>query len=380
MKTLEELYHAIPELQDIASRLEDSQKEAKQKNNERSKSRSQNNESTTEKERRALSFNAEHAKISDYYKDGRWQQTSYTCKSGKEYFESSLMRLIDTRKPDAIKVKIFPSSRELKLRYEKVIWINESERNPDVEKHEPKNEVLGAITNQMETIQKQLLEQNKNAPITDFNSQMQLMQLQNAQALKNIQHEHEVERLTNRFELEIKELKEELEDKESEIEDLESELADVEDSLNGIDEKIEAAKNPSWLDLAGKAIGKGLENVAKENSKLVSDYLGMPEDDLRKYFIEKDNHAKEIDKTNNSSATYQTATDNDPYAHLSDDKKKYAVAFIKMVESFEVIDLQKIITVLNHLATDGKNPSVDVEIYDAMLKGAIQAKESKNNH
>lgn len=379
MKTLEELYHDIPELQDIAVRLEESQKEAKQKNNERNKSRSQNNESSAEKERRALSVNAEHAKISDYYKDGRWQQTSYISKSGREYFESSLMRLIDTRKPDAIKLKIFPSSRELKLRYEKVIWINESERNPDVEKTESKNEVLGAITAQIETIQQQLQEQNKNAPITDFNSQIQLMQLQQAQALKDIKHEHEIERLTNRFESEIKELKEELEDKESEIEELESELADVEDSLNGIDDKIEQAKNPDWLNLAGKAVGKGLENIAKENTKLVSDYLGMTETDLKDYFFQKDEKAKEIETPNSSSASYQEEKSSDPFAHLSEDKKKYATAFLSIVENFSIADLQKIVTTLNCLTTDGKTPTVDTDIYDAMLRGAMQAKELKNN-
>lgn len=381
---LSDIYAKCPELEEIAMRLEESEKDAKRKNSERSRSRGNNDSSdfqlsTENKKRRTMSVNAEHAKISQFYKDNRWVDTTFTSKPGRQEFENTLVRVIDTRKPDAIKIKIYPSARELTMKAEKTIWLNTSAFNEDAEKNVQTNEPLGAIQEEISKIKNQLTETNKTAPIQDMSAQIQLLQLQQAAALKDIQHKYEIERLSDRYEAEIKELKNELEEKDAEIEDLEQELADVDESLNGIEEKIEAAKNPSYLDLAGKAISRGIENLAKDNTKLVSDFLGMTEDELAGYFKDKENKKIEKPATDNE-ASYSTAstTQTDSFSHLSDEKRRYAETFLKFTEALEISDLRVIITMLE--MSTNEDASLNRDVADAMIKAGLQAKSEQNEN
>jgi hypothetical protein len=381
MKTLEDIYAAHPELEEIAMRLEDSEKEANSKNKQRKTSgNSENTElhMSSDKKKRTLSINAEVARISDYYKDKRWNATSYISKPGRKEFENSLMRVVETRNPDAIKVKVFPSQRELTCRLEKTIWLNQ-EAFSDTADKQPTSPVagLGAIETAIEQLKSQFLETAKNStPTTDWNTQQQIMQLQHADMLKDIKHEREIDNIKRDFEDKIRQYQQELETKEEEIEALEEELADVEDSLDGLDEKIEAAKNPSWVDLAGKALGRGLEAFAKDNTKLIGNALGMTETELASYWKEKEGATKQI-PTNTTQASYSTAENTehtDILSHLSPEKRRYAESLLAMVDAMSIENLKILVTLLQQATNE--DGTINTAKADVMLKCALDLEKN----
>lgn len=381
MKTLEQIYSAFPELEEIAMRLEDSEKEATAKNRER-KSSNRNTENsefqmTSEQKKRTLSVNAEVSRISDYYKDNRWNATSYISKPGRKEFEASLMRVVETRNPDAIKVKVFPSQRELTCRLEKTIWLNQDAFSDTADKQQTSQvNGLGAIETAIEQLKNQFAETTRAAGATtmDWNTQQQIMQLQHADMLKDIKHEREIDNLKRDHEEKIRQYQQELDNRDERIEELEEELADVEENLDGVEEKIEAAKNPSWIDLAGKAISRAAENLAKENTKLVSNVLGMTEDELSSYFKDKDN--KQIaTETSSNNASYSTAETVDSFAHLSDDKRRYAESFLAMVEVMTIEDLKILVTIVQQATNE--DGSINQAKANIMLKCAYDLNETE---
>jgi hypothetical protein len=381
MKTLEQIYSEFPELEEIAIRLEDSEKAASQKNRERKSSSTKENgefQMSSETKKRSLSVNPEVSRISDFYKDKRWHSTSFISKPGRKEFETNLMRVIETRNPDAIKVKVFPSSRELTCRLDQTFWLNKDEFSTDAEKQpSPQNNGLGAIETAIENLKKEFAE-NSKAPNqgNDMQVQLQIMQLNQAAALKDIKHEAEIERIKRDYEDKIKEYQQVLDEKDAEIEDLEQELADVEESLDGIDEKIEAAKNPSWIDLAGKAVSRGLENLAKDNTKLVGDFLGMTEAELTTYFKEKEDKAKQITTpASTTTASYSTTETTDNFAHLSDDKRRYAESFLAMIEVMSIEDLKMLVTLVSKAVNE--DGSLNHNTVSVLLQVAMDLKKEE---
>ena len=382
MKTLEQIYASFPELEEIAMRLEDSEKEAIAKNRERKSKGNNNNDNSefqmsSEQKKRTVSVNAEVSRISDYYKDNRWNATSYISKPGRKEFEASLMRVVETRNPDAIKVKVFPSQRELTCRLEKTIWLNQDAFSDTADKQQTSQvNGLGAIETAIEQLKNQFAETTRAAGATtmDWNTQQQIMQLQHADMLKDIKHEREIDNLKRDHEEKIRQYQQELDNRDERIEELEEELADVEENLDGVEEKIEAAKNPSWIDLAGKAISRAAENLAKENTKLVSNVLGMTEDELSSYFKDKDN--KQIaTETSSNNASYSTAETVDSFAHLSDDKRRYAESFLAMVEVMTIEDLKILVTIVQQATNE--DGSINQAKANIMLKCAYDLNETE---
>ncbi len=380
-KTLEQIYQDFPELEEIAIRLEDSEKAANQKNRERKSSGPKEPgefQMSSEQKKRSLSVNPEVSRISDFYKDKRWHSTSFISKPGRKEFELNLMRVIETRNPDAIKVKVFPSSRELTCRLDQTFWLNKDEFSTEADKPQQNQTAsLGAIETAIENLKTQFAESSKVPnQNNELQVQIQIMQLNQAAALKEIKHEAEIERIKRDYEDKIKEYQHALDEKEAEIEDLEQELADVEESLDGIDDKIEAAKNPSWIDLAGKAVSKGLENLAKDNTKLVGDFLGMTETELASYFKEKDEKAKQITTTaNTTTASYSTTETTDSFSHLSDDKRRYAESFLAMVEAMTIEDLKMLVTLVGKAVNE--DGSLNNNTVSVLLKVAMDLKKDE---
>lgn len=384
MKTLEHIYSEFPELEEIAIRLEDSEKAANQKNRERKSSSPKESgefQMSSESKKRSLSVNPEVSRISDFYKDKRWHSTSFISKPGRKEFETNLMRVIETRNPDAIKVKVFPSSRELTCRLDQTFWLNKDAFSSEADKPQQNQSAgLGAIETAIENLKQQFAE-NSKAPSqnNEMQVQLQIMQLNQAAALKDIKHETEIERIKRDYEDKIKEYQQALEEKEGEIEDLEQELAEVEESLDGIDEKIEAAKNPSWIDLAGKAVSRGLENLAKDNTKLVGDFLGMTEAELGNYFKEKEEKAKQITTPENTTtASYSTTETTDNFAHLSDDKRRYAESFLRVVETMSIEDLKMLVTLATKVINE--NGSLNHNIASVLLQVALDLDKDESEN
>lgn len=379
MKTIEQIYSEFPELEEIAMRLEDSEKEATAKNRERKNSKIENQpdfQFSSDKKKRTLSVNAEVSRISDFYKDKRWNQTSYISKPGRKEFEFQLMRVIETRNPDAIKIKVFPSNRELTCRLDKTVWLNRDEFSDTADKQETNTtRSLGAVENAIEQLKKDFAENNQKGTNTiDMNTQMQIINLQHAQNLKDIKHAQEIESLKRDYEDKIRQYQQELDNRDNEIEDLEQELADVEDNLNGIEDKIEAAKNPSYVEIAAKVVSRGIENLAKDNKKLIGNFLGMSESDLDSYFKDKEDDSKQI-TTSTSNATYSTEEQTDSFSHLDDEKRRFAESLTAMVTAMDIENLRVIVTIIQMSTNEDGTLN---NIAEELLKKAYELKKENN--
>lgn len=380
MKTLEDIYASFPELEEIAMRLEDSEKEATAKNKERKNTKMENQpdfQFSSDKKKRTLCVNAEVSRISDFYKDKRWTATSYISKPGRKEFEFQLMRVIETRNPDALKIKVFPSNRELTCRLDKTVWLNKDEFSDTADKQETNTtRSLGAVETAIEQLKKDFAENNQKGTNTiDMNTQMQIINLQHAQNLKDIKHAQEIESLKRDYEDKIRQYQQELDNRDDEIEDLEQELADVEDSLNGIEDKIEAAKNPSYMDIAAKVVSRGIENLAKDNKKLIGNFLGMTESDLDNYFKDKDDNKQISTQTNSSAASYSTEEQTDSFSHLDEEKRKFAESLTAMVTAMDIESLRIIVTIIQMITDEDFALN---NIAEELLKKAYELKKVNN--
>ncbi len=384
-KNIDELFKEFPELEEIAMRLDDSEKAAEAANKKLSKKPSNDSSGgdtlpVVSGKSRIRQVYPEHATITDYYQNKAWYKTPYALKSGRKEFELGVLRVVDTRDPSAIVIQIYPSSRKQahqKPLYEKTIWLKEDDKTDDAEKHSSikvhDDNMLGEIKSQMEKLQLEFQEGMKKSPAAggDIETQLKLMQLQQAQSLKELEHKYELEKLERNHKDEIRDLEREIEERDAEIEDLKLELAEVDANLNGIEEKIEAAKNPDWINVAGKVVSRGIEGFIKENVPLVSDSLGLDPKDIKEYFTKKDAE-KKLEKKNDGDASFEKAEDSDPLSGIPEDNKKYATAFLKMAQGMSLDDLKKLFT-LQDLALN-ENFTINEENFGAMLKAATENK------
>ena len=142
-----EIFKKYPDIEDIAVRLEASEKEAKKKQKEKDKRGKGNNEPVPSGEtgsKRVFHYLPEHAVISHYYKEGRWEQSPFDIKAGREAFLQDLAKILETRDPDAIKVEIFKGkTRKSDAAYTKDIYLSEDQPEPSPSGEE--NSELGSL-------------------------------------------------------------------------------------------------------------------------------------------------------------------------------------------------------------------------------------------
>lgn len=391
---LNELYKKYPILEDIANRLELSQQTADKKNKDkftRDKEPIPEGEIGHSRPRKKIPTACEHAVIDKFFTNNGWVKTYHPLQAGKDAFETNLQRIV-SRKPDAIHVLIVNGQRiSSASKPEKItIKLNESAQVTDSADKDPvESEVLNTLKLQLGSLENQI----KSNPVikTDSEGQNNLLQLNFAQQLTDIKHKHEIETITrdHRYEVDklhseyqnkIDELEYEIDDLEEYIEDLESERTETETALSGIDTKIKEAENPPIFKALGRVLSNTLENLAKENTDLLSK-LGIPEDELKEYFKTKeDNKTNPKQNINNNSASFSEAGSqslgNPTYNKLDAIKKQVADALIEIIDGSTADDLKILVGSFKYAFNE--DATINLEVLGAMFQaGKSKLEESK---
>lgn len=382
---IEELYRKYPTLEDIALRLETSEKQAEKKNRSARGEKDETpnpEEVTTRGNRRKILATCQHAFIEKFFKGGSWTKTHHLPEAGREPYETNLQRIM-SREPDALMIIVHNGEKTpRKLGPENKIYVKLREDSPASEPaDQQESDVLTTIQSQLNGLEQQI----KSSPDikTDPAGQANIMQLTFAQQLKELEHTHKIESLKRDHDTEMRDLRDELndtiadleadlEDAEDEIEELKAELAEKDESLGGLEKKSSEsylAKTSFW----GDVLTQGLEGFAKQNTKLLGEF-GFPEDKIKKYFEEKDeNKDKKAEQVSEASFSESGSSSsiNGVYDGLDSEKKKFADGMIEIASGSEMKDLKMIASAVALFLTE--EGTINVDVMKAMWEAGQQA-------
>jgi hypothetical protein len=206
----------------------------------------------------------EHAVISEWAKNGRWQPAPFYIKPGGNAFSSDLDHIIKTRKPDQIRVLIYEGGKKAKKpTVDKKISI----KDPHAKNKET---TFAGLEGALEEIKTTM----KDADPNDLRFQLLRFEMQ----VENLKTKHEGEireiNMTNQFEIQR------LQDRNQALETQLAEYENEDGELSGIEDKnklLELVK-----DLAGGILSSAGENFIKKNPELLKG-MGMSDETFQKF-------------------------------------------------------------------------------------------------
>lgn len=351
-----EIFKKYPDIEDIAIRLEESEREARDRN----KNRGSGNESVSTGEtggKRIFQYCPEHAVISCFYKEGRWEQTPFTLKSGREPFLKDLAKILETRSPEAIKVEIFKGkTRKGNPVYSKDIYLSDGISSNDIPEH---NE-LGTLVRKFD----ERLNETKNAPI-DSGVQIELLRKDFEAQLKSQQYQSDLRELKQQHQSEINSLQGIIKQQEEYIEELEEELEDYEGELNGLQEEAQKEKETPFGEIIlGRVLTQAGENILKQNPKILKIGLGLSDTDVKRIF-EKSTPQLETGKSEDSSSFSETKGDG-----LEGLEAKHAEGIRDLLQFFKQIptDEFKKLFVINGSMQNPKTGLLNTELAEKIIQ------------
>lgn len=375
----EKILEKFPELQDIADRLERSEKLANDLKEKRKNPSSQAGEENQAKKREYVAPGPEHSFISEYRdKKGNWKTTAYTAEPGKEAFVKMLERCMNAYDPDGIKIKIF---QRTKSRNGQSFTIYFTEDTEEIKSENPVESLLGKRVDELET----KLKEKGNAPgdISNVMLDLKLLQRDTLHAQEKFQmvnaHNKEIEDLQD----ENSTLKYDLEDANEYIEELEGIVEERTEALGSVHseyEKKEQKKeeNPFVTMLA--AVGESaLKGFVIKNPELL-DGFNLSAEQKQKLIskLKTNEETKEVEGDKNggaSSSDPPTGID----ADLKDKTKPHADALKNIWLYLKGLPLEdfKVIYEIN-MALSTQAGDMDKEIANSILETVREAKQTEN--
>lgn len=342
-----DIFKNYPVIEDIAIRLEESEKQCKERNGKRSDVMAGAEISG----KRAFEYCPEHAIISDFYKEGRWEQTPNTLKPGKEAFIRELAKILDTRDPDAIRIEIYKGKAKTKksipIFKQEVYFTNVPEKDKNNEEA-----LHGAYDKKVEEARK------------SGSSELQM---------ELLRKEFEYKLAEQRHQAEIDKLRKEIEERDKTIEELNEELDEAEGELNGIEEEKEASAAEI---LISRVLTQSAENLLKQNPKIMKIGLGLTDEDIKKIF---DDDVPKLEEGKSSADSSSFSENKDDFAGL-DEKHvqgiKELTGFFKQISAEEFRKLYTIDCILQDSQTGMLNKELSDKLL-AWLGEEIKNKEEK---
>lgn len=355
-----EIFKKYPDIEDIAIRLEESEKETKERNKSRGKENNepvQNNEGNN---KRVFYYCAEHAVISHFYKESRWEQTPYTLKAGREAFLKDLAKILETRNPDAIKVQIYKGkTRKTDPAYSKDIYL--SENQPEETNNNQDNSGIGSLVKKFD----ESLNETKKVP-HNANFQIELLRKEFEAQLKEQQHSSEIKELKQQHQNEVNELQYIINEKDEYIEELEDELDENEGELSGFREESEKEKSTPFGEIIlGRVLVQAGENLLKQNPKILKIGLGLSDDEITKIF-EKETQKLEAGKAGDNSGFSETAATDD-YAGLDEKHVQGIKDLIQFFKQIKIEEFKKLFTI-DCVLQNPKTGMLNEELADKVLQ------------
>ncbi|MFY9310082.1 MAG: hypothetical protein WAQ28_13635 [Bacteroidia bacterium] len=361
-----DIFKKYPEIEDIAIRLDESEKEAKEKNKGRGAENKEPVSNNEESGKRVFMYFAEHAVISYFYKEGRWEQTPYTLKPGREAFLKDLAKILETRDPDAIKVEIYKGkTRKTEPVYSKDIYLSENQPETDNVQEHPG---LGSLVKRFDET---LSETKKNPDTSGF--QIELLRKEFEAQLKEQQHGSEIKELKQYHQSEINTLQSIITQKDEYIEELEDELDEYEGELNGFHEESKKEKSTPFSEIIlGRVLVQAGENLLKQNPKILKIGLGLSDEEVKKIF-EKDAGQLESAKTNDTSGFSESTND---LTGLDEKQIQGINDLIQFFKQVNVSEFKKLFTI-DCMLQDPKTGMLNNDLADKVLQFINQNKPNE---
>lgn len=268
-----EFFKKHPEIEEIAIRLEESEKEAQKRNEELEKKRASSTdpEEMTGKGKKKFQRYPECGVISHYCKDGRWEQTPYVPKPGRDIFIKDLAKILESRDPDAIKIEIYKGqsdkSKSKGAVYSKDIYLI---TNPEVK--ETPNE-LGCNPDFESSLEK------IRGTVKPNNYEIELLRKDFDARLKEQEHAAQIRELKLQYDNKIKELDEAVKERNVIIDEMKEDLRSYEGELSGLKEEKE---QPFSQMILSRVLTQAGENILRNNPKLMKIGLGVTDEEIKR--------------------------------------------------------------------------------------------------
>ena len=342
-----------PEIEEIAIRLEDSEKDAKEKNKEIQKKKKAGipNEDNTGTEKKTFVYRAECGVISHFSKDGRWEQTPYIPKEGRDPFLKDLAKILESRDPDAIKIEIYKGKTKKKGPvYSKDIYLA---TNPAELKEISSG--LGCPENFESSIEKIRSTVNPNS------YELELLRKDFDARLKAQEHDAQIRELKLQHQHEINDLQAVLKERNEIIEELEEELDEYDGALNGLKEEKEDSLSATVI---GRVLTQAGENILKNNPKIMKVGLGLTDDEIKKIW-EGSGKRIEAGKASDSSSFSENSSDES----LEKLDSKHAQGIRDLVAFFKQVKMDEFrkIFAIDVILQDEKTGFLNNELADKIL-------------
>lgn len=262
MKSPKEIYELCPELQDIANRLADSEKEV-----------AQQNENRKNKDSNARALYPEHCRITQIYVNNHWDDTVFRAKPGKEAFEEALVKVVNSRSPHALRVAVYNGKRTTSNHDLITCYLAEDAKIISEIKGEglkgPNEEGLSVMKTEIEK-----LKNGKDLPEVSFTVQ-----------LLALEHKHEIQALKLQHERELEKKDRIIEDLQDEIEELEQENEELDGELGSAADKIleKVGPKPAHIILA-KIAEQALEGFILNRPRILKEAFKLNDDEIKAIF------------------------------------------------------------------------------------------------
>jgi hypothetical protein len=310
-----ELAQEYPELEDIANRLADSEKEADEYNRTKKGKSNELDLDQTERKKPTAKKTPEHAVIARYWKSGQWIPTAMLPKSGRENFED-MVSTIANRAPGAFEIHLFNGRKQgIPAVYKATIYMKGSNKE-EIEKHNP-----GELGNTSPEVKS---ESNVAEAIKNLEEKLALQTKNPAGSLDLINANFEKELMKIRFQNEMSEKKRFYEDiiakkdqvivdLQGEIEDLEAELDEGEELAGIYEKKLKEEHDPGMGKLIEKVGSRVLKTFLMETPKFTEALTGLSKEELNQIWEEDKKRLNQSSSTeNSSSASFSEVEETDP--------------------------------------------------------------------
>lgn len=261
MKSPKEIYELCPELQDIANRLADSEKDVEAQNVIRKN-----------KDSNARALYPEHCRITQIYVNNHWDDTVFRAKPGKEAFEEALVKVVNSRNPHALKVAVYNGKRTTSNHDLITCYLAEDAKIIS----EIKGEGLKGTEEGLSVIKTEIekLKSGKDIPEVSFTVQ-----------LLSLEHKHEIQALKMQHERDLEKKDRIIEDLQEEIEELEEENAELDGELGSAADKILEKVGPKPVHiLLGKIAEQALESFVLNRPRILKEAFKLNDEEIKGIF------------------------------------------------------------------------------------------------
>jgi len=348
-----EIFKNYPDIEDIAIRLEQSENDTRKRNKTQKTESSANTEGGG---KRIFQNVPEHALITAFYKGGRWEQSPFTPKAGRENFLKDLAKILETRKPDGIKIEIYKNKTPKSgILYSKEIFFSEATGITE------EKSGLGEMEKRFD----EKLEQFRKNPDTN-NLQIELLRKDFEKQLLQQQYEAEKKDLNHCHQSEINGLQTAIVQRDEYIEELKDELDEHEGELGSL--KAEAKKEkdtPFGEIILSRVLMQAGENLLKHNPKILKIGLGLSDVEIKKIF-ETDTKELGEEKKENDNSSFSESSANDEYKNLDEKHIEGIKELISFFKNIKVEGFKKVYTI-NCMLQDPKTALLNEELTDKVL-------------